>query len=82
MCHDIKALVEDELSYKARLVKWGQKERKKISFIIKSMEMVNKRKLYEVAIVIDEEEVMITRNHSKKIAEEQASERLCNQMSI
>ncbi len=79
---DIKALVEDELSYKARLVKWGQKERKKVNFVIKNMEMVNKRKLYEVAIMVDEEEVMVTRNHSKKIAEEQASERLCVLMSI
>lgn len=79
---DIKALVEDELSYKARLVKWGQKERKKIEFVVKSVEMLNKRKLYEVAITIDEEEMMVTRNHSKKIAEEQASERVCNLMSI
>ncbi len=79
---DIKALVEDELSYKARLVKWGQKERKKIVFLVKNIELVNKRKMYEIAITVDEEEIMVTRNHSKKIAEEQASEKVCNLMGI
>lgn len=79
---DIKSLVEDELSYKARLVKWGQKERKKIEFLLKSMEVVDKRKLYEIAIMIDNEEIIVNRNHSKKAAEEQASAKVCTLLSI
>ncbi|MES2616299.1 MAG: ribonuclease III [Bacteroidota bacterium] len=74
---DIKALVEDEISYKAKLVKWGQKERKKVEFVIKDMSILNKRKFFEIAIMIDGEEKIVSRNHSKKIAEEQASEKAC-----
>lgn len=79
---DIKALVEDEISYKAKLVKWGQKERKKVEFVVKDMSVLNKRKFFEIAIVVDGEEKVVVRNHSKKIAEEQASERACTMLSI
>lgn len=79
---DIKALVEDELSYKARLVKWGQRERKKIEYVLKNTSISEKRKLYEIAILIDGEEMIVNRHHSKKLAEEQASEKVCTLMSI
>ncbi len=79
---DFKALETDELSYKARLTKWAQRERKKLEFTIKSIDNENKRKLYEVAILIDEEEVATAKNNSKKTAEEIASEKICTLWDI
>ena len=79
---DFEELIIQELSYKAKLVKWAQKEKKKVDFNLKNIELENKRKIYEIAILIDGEEVIVSKNHSKKIAEELASEKFCLQMSI
>ena len=75
-------MLAQELSYKARLVKWAQKEKKKIDFYLKNVDVENKRKIYEISIIIDGEEVMSGRNHSKKIAEEVASQKYCMQELI
>ncbi len=79
---DFEELLIQELSYKAKLVKWAQKEKKKVDFSLKSVEIENKRKIYEVAILLEGEEIIVGRNHSKKIAEELASEKFCIQLSI
>jgi ribonuclease-3 len=79
---DFEELLVQELSYKAKLVKWAQKEKKKVDFSLKSVEIENKRKIYEVAILLEGEEIIVGRNHSKKIAEELASEKFCIQLSI
>lgn len=79
---DFEDLLIQELSYKAKLVKWAQKEKKRIDFVLKNVEVENKRKIYEICIAVDGEEVIFGRNHSKKIAEEIASEKFCQQMSI
>lgn len=79
---DFDELLLQELSYKAKLVKWSQKEKKKIDYTLKSVDVENKRKVYEVAILIDSEEVMCSRNHSKKIAEELASQKYCQQLGL
>ncbi|MEZ4805600.1 MAG: ribonuclease III domain-containing protein [Bacteroidia bacterium] len=79
---DFTELLLQELSYKAKLVKWAQKEKRRIDFNLKSVEIENKRKVYEVSILLDGEELITGRNHSKKIAEEIASEKCCIQLSI
>lgn len=79
---DFEELLIQELSYKAKAVKWAQKEKKKLDYELKNVEIENKRKIYEVAIMLDGEEMVVSKNHSKKIAEELASERLCIQLSI
>lgn len=79
---DFEELIIQELSYKAKLVKWAQKEKKKVDFNLKNIDLENKRKIYEIAILVDGEEVIVSKNHSKKIAEELASEKFCLQMSI
>ena len=79
---DFKVLIDDEISYKARLTKWAQREHKKLEFIVKNIEILNKHKLYEIAVLIDGEEVILNKNHSKKSAEEIASEKLCLAMKI
>lgn len=79
---DFDALLLQELSYKAKLVKWAQKEKRKIDFLLKDVEMDNKRKVYVVSILIDGEEMITGKNHSKKIAEEIASEKCCLQLAI
>lgn len=79
---DFDELLILELSYKAKLVKWAQKEKKKLDFSLKNVEIENKRKIYEVAILLDDEEIVVGKNHSKKIAEELASQKFCLQLSI
>ncbi len=79
---DFEELLLQELSYKAKLVKWAQKEKRSVSFNLKSVEMENKRKVYEVSIILDGEELVCGKNHSKKIAEEIASEKCCGQLEI
>lgn len=79
---DFEELLIQELSYKAKLVKWAQKEKKKIDFVLKNIEVENKRKIYDVAILLDDQEILNCKNHSKKVAEELASEKFCQQMAI
>lgn len=79
---DFEELLLQELSYKAKLVKWAQKEKRSVSFNLKSVEIENKRKVYEVSIILDGEELVCGKNHSKKIAEEIASEKCCIQLEI
>ena len=79
---DFEALLLQELSYKAKLVKWAQKEKRIVDFNLKSVDIEHKRKIYEVSILLDGEEVVTGRNHSKKIAEEIASEKCCIFLTI
>lgn len=79
---DFEALLLQELSYKAKLVKWAQKEKRIIDFNLKSVDIEHKRKIYEVAILLDGEELVTGKNHSKKIAEEIASEKSCVLLAI
>lgn len=79
---DFDELLLQELSYKAKLVKWAQKEKKKVDYNLKSVDIENKRKVYEVSILVEGEELVTGRNHSKKIAEEIASEKCCLLLEI
>lgn len=79
---DFDALLVQELSYKAKLVKWAQKEKRVIDYNLKNVDIENKRKIYEVSILLDGEEMVTGRNHSKKIAEEIASEKCCILLTI
>ena len=79
---DFNALLVQELSYKAKLVKWAQKEKRVIDYNLKSVDIENKRKIYEVSILLDGEELVTGRNHSKKIAEEIAREKCCILLAI
>ncbi|MDP2176473.1 MAG: ribonuclease III domain-containing protein [Bacteroidota bacterium] len=79
---DFDALVNEELSYKAKLIKWCQKERKKIDYMVHLTETEHKRNIYTIHILIDGELVMEGRNHSKKLAEELASEKYCAQNNL
>jgi ribonuclease III len=79
---DFESLVNEELSYKAKLIKWCQKERKKIDYVILSVETENKRNIYNIQILIDGELAVEGRNHSKKLAEELASQKYCDQNNL
>jgi dsRNA-specific ribonuclease len=64
------------------LIKWCQKERKKIDYSVHLTETEHKRNIYTIHIMIDGELVMEGRNHSKKQAEELASEKYCTQNNL
>ncbi len=74
---DFDTIVIEELSYKAKLIKWAQKEKRKIEYSLLRVDEENKRKVYNIQIIIDDEVVCEGRNQSKKIAEELASEKYC-----
>lgn len=76
---DIQELIENEISFKAKLNRWSQKERKSIEFKVINDEIVNKKRMFTIALLIDNEEILRTNNHSKKNAEELLSEKWSKQ---
>lgn len=79
---DFDQLLLEELSYKAKLIKWTQREHKKIDYQVFAIDTENKQNIFTIEILIDGEKVIEGRNHSKKIAEELASQKYCTQIGI
>ncbi len=79
---DFDQLLLEELSYKAKLIKWAQREHKKIDYQVYAIDTENKQNIFTIEILIDGEKVIAGRNHSKKIAEELASQKYCTQIGI
>ncbi len=79
---DLEKIMETEISYKARLIKWSQKAQKKISFESEAVIQGKNQKLHKVRLLIDEQELLSEINHSKKVAEELASEKACGLLSV
>lgn len=72
---DLEALVEEEISYKSRIIEWAQKEKKEIEFKVLD-EIGNKQeKKFLVAILLDGEEVAQSMDYSIKGAEKIAAEK-------
>ncbi len=79
---DFETLIHEELSYKAKLIKWAQKEKRKIEYLVLSIEIENKKNVFNIQILLDGEMIVEGRNHSKKLAEELASQKYCNANNI
>jgi ribonuclease III len=79
---DLEKVMEMEISYKSKLLKWAQKNQKKLSFESERIESDKRHSLHKVSLVLDGETLMTDINHSKKLAEELACEKACKQLGI
>lgn len=64
---------EDIQDYKSRVMEWGQKEKKEIAFEVISEEGAEHEKVFEVALVVDGNQVTTGKGKNKKSAEQVAS---------
>lgn len=76
---DIEAISQEEWNYKSKLIDWGQRERKKISFEVINITTQGKkgatRKEYEVQVHISGEPAESAVEYSIKAAEQLAAEK-------
>jgi ribonuclease-3 len=79
---DLERIMETEISYKAKLIKWSQKNQKKISFESEAVTQGRNQKLQKVRLFLDDQELLSEINHSKKLAEELASEKACGLLGV
>ena len=74
---DIDTIFEEESNYKSKIINWGQKRKKKITFRHAEVECNKHSKLYKVELLIDDEVVAEGLDYTVKKAEKIASERAC-----
>lgn len=74
---DIDTIFEEESNYKSKIINWGQKRKKKITFRHAEVERNKHSKLYKVELLIDDEVVAEGLDYTVKKAEKIASERAC-----
>jgi ribonuclease-3 len=71
---DLEQLVEEEISYKSRIIEWAQKEKKDIEFKVIEEIGEKQEKLYLVALTIDGDTISEAKDYSIKGAEKLAAE--------
>jgi ribonuclease-3 len=72
---DVEQLVEEEVSYKSRIIEWSQKEKKDIQFkVVNQVGEKNKRQ-YVVSLYVDNEVVATSQDYSIKGAERLVAEK-------
>lgn len=79
---DLEKIMELEISYKAKLIKWSQKNQKKISFESEDVSQGRNHRLHKVRLFVDAQEIISEINHSKKAAEELACEKACGILGV
>ena len=74
---DIDAMSHTEWNFKSKLIDWGQKERKKVSFEVVNVfyQGHNSRRQYEIKVVIDDVSYESAIDYSIKAAEQLAAEK-------
>lgn len=79
---DIDSMARTEWNFKSKLIDWGQKERKKVSFeVIRAFYQGNgSRRQYEIRVVIDGEPKQAAIDFSIKAAEQLAAEKTYKQL--
>ncbi len=74
---DMEQLLNTDLNYKSKLIEWSQKEKKSITFELLSDEPPEAGKLMKIRVLIDDQEMGIGNDYSKKKAEQMAAEIAC-----
>ena len=74
---DIDAMSQTDWNFKSKLIDWGQKERKKVSFEVVNVfyQGHNSRRQYEIRVLIDTEPYETAIDYSIKSAEQLAAEK-------
>lgn len=78
---DIDHLEEEVISYKGKLFKWSQQSRKKLELKCNEKPLDN-RMLYQIIVLVDEENMGEHEHLSKKKAEELACKKACVNLAI
>lgn len=79
---NLNELVDEVASYKSKIYKWAQKNKHILELSLVSEEMLGSNKVYEVAVLINNESVVSEKNYSKKRAEELACMKACAVLEI
>ncbi|MBQ7549910.1 MAG: ribonuclease III [Bacteroidales bacterium] len=78
---DFDAVTTEEFNFKSKIINWGQRNHKKITF--NHTEINNKKeKLFKVSLLIDEKEVTNALDYTIKKAERTAAQRACESLNI
>jgi ribonuclease-3 len=77
---DIEELSDN--NYKSRLLEWGQKNGKKIEFLLRNMEREGNRLFFEIEVEIDGEVMGSARELKKKKSEQMASREAISKLEI
>jgi ribonuclease III len=72
--YDLEQLVDEEISYKSKIIEWSQKEKKEIEFKVIEEIGEKQEKLYLVAVIVDGEILAQSKDYSIKGAEKLAAE--------
>ena len=79
---DFEHLKDVTENFKSLLNQYAQKERKDLEFKVLEHNDKNKMKMYTIGVFIDGEEIATGRGKSKKVAEQIASEKTCEILSL
>ena len=79
---DFEQLKETTENFKSLLNQYAQKERKELDFRVLEDSGSNNQKMYTIGVFIDGEEIAKARGNSKKVAEQIASEKTCQQLAL
>ena len=77
---DLNNLTQEVASYKSMILEWGQQNKKNINFKILETTGKDHKKLYKVALLLEDEEISQGAGSSIKRAEEQASQKAQSQL--
>lgn len=77
---DLNEMESTELNFKSKVLNWGQKEKHNVVF--ETIEENAATRLIKVRLLIDEKEISIGQDFSKKKAEQIAAEAACDQLGI
>jgi ribonuclease-3 len=70
------------ISYKGFLIEWAQKERNKVEFSLLNDWGKQHNKTFKMGLIMNDELIATGRGTSKKLAEEDAAKKACNQLNL
>lgn len=79
---DLNNLEDIDINYKSIINHWAQKEKKLMEFKVLEKREENKKSLFLVALMIEDQQVGVGKHFSKKTAEKLAAESACKKMGI
>ena len=79
---DINDLTKEVVSYKSKVLEWGQQNKKDVIFKVLESTGKDHKKSYKVALLIEDEKVAEGAGYSIKRAEEQAAKKSQSQLFI
>lgn len=78
---NLKKMAVNDDDYKSQLIIWGQRKRKQLSFTLVKEKSSHKGKIFEIAVMIDGEEIARAEAGNKREAEKMASARALKKLN-